>query len=130
MDPSEKGVAYRCVANMFRLVLQSLIFDSDKDIGKRAFHAQEHAPITLLNRLRSYLGYPPVRDAQPNPIHYSLAALQHATITPQIITHNVDGLHHKAIKHLWDKTKREQGILELHGTLHVRAALSLAQALQ
>ncbi|RPD59059.1 DHS-like NAD/FAD-binding domain-containing protein, partial [Lentinus tigrinus ALCF2SS1-7] len=68
--------------------------------------------------LRSFLGYPPVRDAQPNPIHYSLAALQYAAVAPEIITQNVDGLHHKAIKHVWDEPRRNQGILELHGALH------------
>ncbi|KAI8996617.1 DHS-like NAD/FAD-binding domain-containing protein [Trametes punicea] len=68
--------------------------------------------------LRSYLGYPPVRDAQPNPTHFSLAALQYSSITPHIITQNVDGLHHKAIHHVWDEPRRKEGILELHGTLH------------
>ena len=73
-------------------------------------------------RLRSYLGYPPVRDAQPNPTHYALAALQYSSVTPYIITQNVDGLHHKAIRHVWDDVRRNEGIIpELHGTLHVRA---------
>ena len=74
-----------------------------------------------LSRLRSFLGYPPVRDAQPNPTHYALAALQYTRITPHIITQNVDGLHRKAIQHIWDEQRRQEGILELHGTLHVRA---------
>ncbi|KAI0794471.1 DHS-like NAD/FAD-binding domain-containing protein [Fomes fomentarius] len=69
-------------------------------------------------RLRSYLGYPPVRDAEPNPTHYALAALQYASVTPHIITQNVDGLHHKAISHVWDEVRRKRGVLELHGTLH------------
>ncbi|CDO69353.1 hypothetical protein BN946_scf184746.g34 [Trametes cinnabarina] len=68
--------------------------------------------------LRSYLGYPPVRDAQPNPTHFALAALQHSSVTPHIITQNVDGLHHKAISDIWDAQRRKEGILELHGTLH------------
>ncbi|KAI0629338.1 DHS-like NAD/FAD-binding domain-containing protein [Trametes polyzona] len=68
--------------------------------------------------LRSYLGYPPVRDAQPNPIHFALAALQYASVAPHIITQNVDGLHHKGIRHVWDDARRSEGILELHGTLH------------
>ncbi|KAI0372615.1 DHS-like NAD/FAD-binding domain-containing protein, partial [Pilatotrama ljubarskyi] len=68
--------------------------------------------------LRSYLGYPPVRDAQPNPTHFALAALQHSSIAPHLITQNVDGLHHKAISHVWDESRRAEGILELHGTLH------------
>ncbi|KAL7280418.1 hypothetical protein ACG7TL_005346 [Trametes sanguinea] len=68
--------------------------------------------------LRSYLGYPPVRDAQPNPTHFALAALQYSSITPHVITQNVDGLHHKAIHHVWNAERRKKGILELHGTLH------------
>ncbi|CAE6427805.1 unnamed protein product [Rhizoctonia solani] len=66
---------------------------------------------------RSYLGYPPVRDAQPNPTHFALAALQWADFVPRLITQNVDGLHHKAIP----KEAPLGGpghILELHGTLH------------
>jgi hypothetical protein len=31
----------------------------------------------------------------------------------------VDGLHRKAIVHLWDDIRIEERILELHGTLHV-----------
>lgn len=36
--------------------------------------------------LRSYLGYPAVRMAQPNTSHYALAALQHSGIIPRLIT--------------------------------------------
>ncbi|KAI0738517.1 DHS-like NAD/FAD-binding domain-containing protein [Daedaleopsis nitida] len=68
--------------------------------------------------LRSFLGYPPVRDAQPNPTHFALAALQHAHVTPDLITQNVDGLHHKALLDVWPETRMHQHILELHGTLH------------
>ncbi|KAI0773316.1 DHS-like NAD/FAD-binding domain-containing protein [Trametes elegans] len=68
--------------------------------------------------LRSYLGYPPVRDAEPNPIHFILAALQYSGKTPYLITQNVDGLHHKAIREFWDDSRRAEHILELHGTLH------------
>lgn len=70
-------------------------------------------------RLRSYVGYPPVRDTLPNTTHFALAALQYSKNITNLITQNVDGLHHKAIKHVWDDTKIEEGILELHGTLHV-----------
>lgn len=37
-------------------------------------------------RLRSYFGYPPVRDALPNTTHHALAALQHAGIVSHLIT--------------------------------------------
>ncbi|TFK39838.1 DHS-like NAD/FAD-binding domain-containing protein [Crucibulum laeve] len=72
--------------------------------------------------LRSYLGYPPVRDTLPNTTHFALAALQHASIIPHIITQNVDGLHQKALQHAaryhWGPSRMQQAILELHGTLH------------
>ncbi|KAH9913973.1 DHS-like NAD/FAD-binding domain-containing protein [Epithele typhae] len=68
--------------------------------------------------LRSFLGYPPVRDAQPNPTHYALAALQHGHVTSDLITQNVDGLHAKAVERFWPKSRIEEQILELHGTLH------------
>jgi NAD+-dependent protein deacetylase sirtuin 4 len=58
-----------------------------------------------------------VRDAQPNPTHYALAALQYTSYVMKLITQNVDGLHHKAIKQTWDDDKIEKAILELHGKL-------------
>ncbi|OBZ73820.1 NAD-dependent protein deacetylase SIR4, partial [Grifola frondosa] len=69
-------------------------------------------------RLRSYLGYPPVRDALPNTTHFALAALQYKSIVPQLITQNVDGLHHKALSGAWDEALMHERILQLHGTLH------------
>ncbi|KXN87442.1 NAD-dependent protein deacetylase SIR4 [Leucoagaricus sp. SymC.cos] len=72
--------------------------------------------------LRSYLGYPPVRDALPNTTHYALAALQHADVVSQLITQNVDGLHQKALltkaRLHWPQSRISSSILELHGTLH------------
>ncbi|KDR80691.1 hypothetical protein GALMADRAFT_153142 [Galerina marginata CBS 339.88] len=72
--------------------------------------------------LRSYLGYPPVRDAQPNTTHFALAALQHTSYVSRIITQNVDGLHHKALRiaapYHWNPARLQDNILELHGTLH------------
>ncbi|KAK0214810.1 DHS-like NAD/FAD-binding domain-containing protein [Armillaria fumosa] len=69
--------------------------------------------------LRSYLGYQPVAKALPNTTHYALAALQHASIIPRLITQNVDGLHHKALAlSKLSPTEIQQAILEPHGTLH------------
>ncbi|KAG0709416.1 DHS-like NAD/FAD-binding domain-containing protein [Suillus ampliporus] len=68
--------------------------------------------------LRSYLGYPPVRDALPNTSHFAISALQFASYIPRLVTQNVDGLHHKAIAHLWGPDNMQKKILELHGTLH------------
>ncbi|KAJ2918682.1 hypothetical protein MD484_g1763, partial [Candolleomyces efflorescens] len=72
--------------------------------------------------LRSYLGYPPVRDAQPNTTHFALASLLHSGNISRIITQNVDGLHHKALTQgagqYWSPHRLQEHILELHGTLH------------
>ena len=70
-------------------------------------------------RLRSYLGYPPVRSTLPNTTHFALAALQYTFVVPKLITQNVDGLHRKAVSHIWGPARIQEGILELHGTLHV-----------
>ncbi|TFY81367.1 hypothetical protein EWM64_g2642 [Hericium alpestre] len=67
--------------------------------------------------LRSYVGYPPVRNTKPNTTHFAVAALQHTSIVTNLITQNVDGLHHKAIRHVWDEALMRERILELHGTL-------------
>ncbi|KAK0202543.1 DHS-like NAD/FAD-binding domain-containing protein [Desarmillaria ectypa] len=69
--------------------------------------------------LRSYLGYKPVVSALPNTTHCALAALQHASVIPRIVTQNVDGLHHKALSlSKISPVRMQQAILELHGTLH------------
>ncbi|KAF9266907.1 DHS-like NAD/FAD-binding domain-containing protein [Marasmius fiardii PR-910] len=71
--------------------------------------------------LRSYLGYPSVRDALPNTTHYGLSALQYARIVPRLITQqqNVDGLHQKALSMgSLSPVSMQESILELHGTLH------------
>ncbi|KAJ3538941.1 hypothetical protein NMY22_g4955 [Coprinellus aureogranulatus] len=72
--------------------------------------------------LRSYLGYPPVRDAQPNTTHFALASLLHNGDIAKIITQNVDGLHQKALlqgaKQSWSGSRLKESVLELHGTLH------------
>ncbi|TRM57923.1 DHS-like NAD/FAD-binding domain-containing protein, partial [Schizophyllum amplum] len=68
--------------------------------------------------LRSYLGYPPVRDALPNTSHYALAALQHSAIVTRLVTQNVDGLHHRALAGVWGPAQMQERMMELHGTLH------------
>lgn len=80
-------------------------------------------PITrllVLIRLRSYLGYPLVRDARPNPSHAAIAAGMHGSIFKRLITQNVDGLHVKTLRPFWDASRIRDHILELHGTLFVR----------
>ncbi|EIW66067.1 hypothetical protein TREMEDRAFT_70323 [Tremella mesenterica DSM 1558] len=72
---------------------------------------------------RSFLGYPPVRDALPNPTHIYIAALQVLGLAPKHITQNVDNLHPKAIsiiQSLFPSTfpaPPRPTLLELHGTL-------------
>ncbi|PVF93922.1 DHS-like NAD/FAD-binding domain-containing protein [Serendipita vermifera] len=61
---------------------------------------------------RSYLGYPPVRDARPNMSHYALATLHRHGFVNTVITQNVDGLHGRA-------GLAKEALLELHGTLFI-----------
>lgn len=65
------------------------------------------------------MGFPPIRDAVPNTTHFALAALQHTSVVSQLITQNVDGLHFKALANAWSRSRMQERILELHGTLHV-----------
>lgn len=63
---------------------------------------------------RSYLGFPPVRNAKPNRTHFSIAAIQRLGYVPEYITQNVDSLHHAATP---SASLAASTILELHGTL-------------
>lgn len=69
------------------------------------------------------MGYPPVRDTLPNTSHYAIAALQHTSFVSRLVTQNVDGLHHKSLRDVWDEAKMKERILELHGTLHASIPL-------
>jgi NAD-dependent SIR2 family protein deacetylase len=57
---------------------------------------------------RSYLGWRTITDAQPNPGHYAVAALESAGYVSGVITQNVDGLHRAA---------GSPDAIELHGGL-------------
>ncbi|KAI0255871.1 DHS-like NAD/FAD-binding domain-containing protein [Lactifluus subvellereus] len=65
--------------------------------------------------LRAYIGFLPVRRTLPNPTHFALAALQHAGVVGPLITQNVDGLHHAALRRV--STEVDRHILELHGSI-------------
>ncbi|KAH9995566.1 DHS-like NAD/FAD-binding domain-containing protein [Russula vinacea] len=68
--------------------------------------------------LRSYIGFLPVRRTIPNPTHDALAALQHAGVVGPLITQNVDGLHHAALRRiLSSEPEVDRRILELHGSI-------------
>jgi NAD-dependent SIR2 family protein deacetylase len=74
---------------------------------------------------RSFLGYPPVLRARPNKTHYAVAAIQRLGYAPNIITQNVDSLHHHATP---SGSLAAKTILELHGTLEsVVCAVSPAE---
>ncbi|KAI5995551.1 DHS-like NAD/FAD-binding domain-containing protein [Pisolithus albus] len=89
------------------------------DSGIRAYRGKDGRYMNPNYQLRSYLGYPPVRDALPNTTHCAFAALQYTSYVSRLITQNVDGLHKKAIAHVWDDNLISKRILELHGSLHV-----------
>lgn len=61
---------------------------------------------------RSYLGYPSLRMAQPNATHRILAVLQHTNYLDQLLTQNVDRLHHVATECVGGNIS---SIHELHG---------------
>ena len=58
---------------------------------------------------RAMLGWPRVRQAQPNVAHDTLARLQSTRWISGLITQNVDTLHDQAGSH---------DVIELHGSLH------------
>ena len=86
-------------------------------IGLRHPGGRNSTPFLI--RLRSYLGYPPVRDAMPNTSHTTIAAGMHGSIFKRPITQNVDGLHVKTLRPFLDVPKIENNILGLRGTLFV-----------
>ncbi|KAJ7807794.1 hypothetical protein B0H13DRAFT_2152908 [Mycena leptocephala] len=87
-----------CLSSLVRLLFYHQLMDESE-----ACHAFRQR-----YWLRSYLGYPAIRDSLPNPTHFGLAALQYA--------HNVDGLHHRALN--LSPGIKNDSILELHGSLH------------
>ncbi|CAI8748481.1 NAD-dependent protein deacetylase [Pseudomonas sp. IT-P294] len=67
---------------------------------------------------RAMLGWPRVRQAQPNVAHEALASLQSARQISGLITQNVDTLHDQAGSH---------DVIELHGSLHRVLCLDCGQ---
>ncbi|MCV4342099.1 NAD-dependent protein deacetylase [Pseudomonas capsici] len=58
---------------------------------------------------RAMLGWPRIRQAEPNAAHRALASLQASGHISGLITQNVDALHDQAGSH---------DVIELHGSLH------------
>ncbi|QUE92140.1 NAD-dependent protein deacetylase [Pseudomonas sp. SCA2728.1_7] len=67
---------------------------------------------------RAMLGWPRVRQAQPNAAHEALAGLQRHGLIHDLITQNVDTLHDQAGSH---------DVIELHGSLHRVLCLNCGQ---
>ncbi|MHC8306171.1 NAD-dependent protein deacetylase [Pseudomonas sp. PB3P13] len=67
---------------------------------------------------RAMLGWPRVRQAQPNVAHEALASLQRTRLIGGLITQNVDTLHDQAGSH---------DVIELHGSLHRVLCLDCGQ---
>ncbi len=67
---------------------------------------------------RAMLGWPRVRQAQPNAAHQALATLQRQGLLSALITQNVDTLHDQAGSH---------DVIELHGSLHRVVCLDCGQ---
>ncbi|MBI6950353.1 NAD-dependent protein deacetylase [Pseudomonas koreensis] len=67
---------------------------------------------------RAMLGWPRVRQAQPNAAHTALADLQRQGRISALITQNVDTLHDQA---------GSQDVIELHGSLHRVLCLDCGQ---
>ena len=57
---------------------------------------------------RSFIGWRYINSAQPNQVHYALAALQQQGFLSSVVTQNVDGLHQAA---------GTKDVLALHGDL-------------
>jgi NAD-dependent SIR2 family protein deacetylase len=87
--------------------------------GPGGAYSRNHTPITYqLFRddprgrhrywARSYIGWPMMRDMQPNTGHLSVAALESAGLVTGVVTQNVDSLHDKA---------GSSAVIDLHGRL-------------
>ena len=87
--------------------------------GPSGAYSRNHTPITYqLFRddprgrhrywARSFIGWPFMRDKQPNAGHLAVAALGSAGLVSGVITQNVDSLHHKA---------GSTSVIDLHGRL-------------
>lgn len=55
---------------------------------------------------RSLIGWPVIRNAQPNPAHFRVAELEQRFGTPMVVTQNVDRLHQRA---------GSRNVIDLHG---------------
>lgn len=67
---------------------------------------------------RSFIGRSTIADAQPNPAHFALAALEAAGAMELLITQNVDNLHQRA---------GSRHVIDLHGNLRDIHCLDCAE---
>lgn len=69
---------------------------------------------------RSLLGWPRLRDAEPNGAHRALAALEQGGWLHHLVTQNVDGLHQRA---------GQRRVIDLHGRLDTVECLDCGRTL-
>jgi len=67
---------------------------------------------------RSLAGFRRMRTARPNDAHHALASLEHRGRIVQLVTQNVDGLHHAA---------GSQNVIDLHGRIDTVRCLGCGQ---
>jgi NAD-dependent SIR2 family protein deacetylase len=80
--------------------------------GKQPIQGPEFRKSEAVQRrywARSMVGYPALAQAQPNPGHEAIAALEASGNIGSVLTQNVDGLHQQA---------GSRAVLELHGNIH------------
>jgi NAD-dependent SIR2 family protein deacetylase len=85
---------------------------------RRPIHGPEFVRSAAVRRRywsRAMVGWERFRDARPGPAHVALARLEAAGIVTDVITQNVDRLHHAA---------GSQRVIELHGALAEVACLA------
>lgn len=68
---------------------------------------------------RSFVGWPRVAQARPNPAHHALAAWQAGGAVSALVTQNVDGLHQRA---------GSAAVIDLHGRLDGVVCLACASS--
>ncbi|MEY4136836.1 MAG: hypothetical protein RL205_964 [Actinomycetota bacterium] len=122
-SPSHVSAAASIISRGGVVVLSGAGLSTESGIpdyrGPSGAYSRNHTPITYqLFRddprgrhrywARSFIGWPFMRDKQPNAGHMSIAAMESCGLVTGVITQNVDSLHHKA---------GSTSVIDLHGRL-------------